>query len=509
MLKTIVVILNAVIGIKAPNTVISKNKLSCFLLSIFISSSIAASDLEVRLIEWSEGGNPYHYKVKLMVYWNNSWRNQKNYDAAWLFLKYTTPAYHRDNYRHAKLSAAGHRVLVNHIEGSPLPTLELPSDRVGLFIYPSSRYRGPVRWTIELSLDTAILNIQDFDASSRLMNAYGIEMVQIPQSPFTLGESDTAAAWRNAAFFLSDGNGRPGGLKKITSEEDPIIIGKQKGHLYYNSGFPKWQGDQKGIVPGSFPKGFNSFYMMKYETTQGQYVDFLNCISNYATIARTNFNSADYYTYRGSIRFEKEKYIAGSPNRPCNYLSWDDACAYADWACLRPMTELEYEKACRGSQQPIANEYPWNTNSKDQLMRWVNKQDELIWLNDLKEINLDDNNRDQYGASYYWVMDLAGSLFERVITIGDSTGRAFKGTHGDGNLTSGFASNTDWPKGSTETWGFGFRGGGHHEFGMKYNDINPHTRLAHRNFGAWSLGQRTLDYGCRLARTANPSTIIQ
>ena len=30
------------------------------------------------------------------------------------------------------------------------------------------------------------------------------------------------------------------------------------------------------------------------------------------------------------------------------YISWPDLLAYADWAALRPITELEYEKAARG-----------------------------------------------------------------------------------------------------------------------------------------------------------------
>ena len=30
------------------------------------------------------------------------------------------------------------------------------------------------------------------------------------------------------------------------------------------------------------------------------------------------------------------------------HISWSDMSAYLDWSGLRPMTELEYEKACRG-----------------------------------------------------------------------------------------------------------------------------------------------------------------
>lgn len=172
------------------------------------------------------------------------------------------------------------------------------------------------------------------------------------------------------------------------------------------------------------------------------------------------------------------------------------------------MTELEFEKACRGPSQPIPHEFPWNTNNKDKLQRVVHTNDELQLLNNLQESELNDSNRDQFGASYYWVMDLAGSLWERCVTIGDSVGRSFKGTHGDGMLAPhGFASNADWPKGSTETAGFGFRGGGYYEHHMQYGGFNPHSPIGYRNFGSWPGGARSLAYGSRFVRTALPSVI--
>ena len=34
-------------------------------------------------------------------------------------------------------------------------------------------------------------------------------------------------------------------------------------------------------------------------------------------------------------------------DRACNFLNWNDLAAYLQWAALRPMTELEFEKICR------------------------------------------------------------------------------------------------------------------------------------------------------------------
>ena len=147
---------------------------------------------------------------------------------------------------------------------------------------------------------------------------------------------------------------------------------------------------------------------------------------------RCNFGGKGYRDYRGTIGFDGEKYAAASPARPCNFLSWDDAMAFADWCALRPMTELEFEKACRGNRKPVANEFPWGKADKLRVERRVNADGDLAHLGGKPESELSAKTMAEFGASQYWVMDLAGSLWERCITVGDSTGRAFKGTHGDG-----------------------------------------------------------------------------
>ena len=54
-------------------------------------------------------------------------------------------------------------------------------------------------------------------------------------------------------------------------------------------------------------------------------------------------------------------YTARLPFRTCNFLSWQDGYAYAGWAGLRPMTELEFEKACRGPLNPVPHEHAWGS----------------------------------------------------------------------------------------------------------------------------------------------------
>jgi hypothetical protein len=55
-------------------------------------------------------------------------------------------------------------------------------------------------------------------------------------------------------------------------------------------------------------------------------------------------------------------------------------------------------------------------------------------------------------------MELSGNVWERPVTIGNVTGRAFTGTHGDGVLDSNGAANAaTWP--GTDAVGAGWRGG--------------------------------------------------
>jgi formylglycine-generating enzyme required for sulfatase activity len=268
-------------------------------------------------------------------------------------------------------------------------------------------------------------------------------MVYIPAGPFELGSADSLSV-RNFSFFQSDDNGRPLSSFPVRNEES-IQIGRGKDRIFYQVRDSIYQGDQRGVLPKAFPKGTTAFYMMKYELTQGQYAYFLNMLDKTGQQNRADTGTRDYLKRKGSIVYEDGVYRALWPNRPCNFISWDDACAFADFAGLRPFTEFEFEKAARGGGRPsLAAEFPWNTAGKDLLQRVTNKEGDYLMLNAMREDELSEETRALFGASYYWVMDLAGGVWERCITAGDSVGRKFSGTHGNGALSAGgFADNED------------------------------------------------------------------
>ncbi len=468
-------------------------KTTLFLLTLFLFSKISASDLSIKNVRSVDRNGMAGYPISVIfdIEWKNAWNNRKNRDAVWVFMKFNG---FWNN--HVKLVPNGHKVLQTRSGVSP--TIEVSPDSLGFFIYASEPYRGDVNFKLQIMIDTANQRI----SRNRLrgMTVHGVEMVYIPEGGFSVGSPDKDAIKR-AALYQSDANGESKGTYPIASEAE-IVVAPENNALYYWSETDLYNGDQKGPIPAEFPKGYNAFYIMKYELTQGQYAAFLNTLPGGWTYTRSPIAGRDYYKKRGGIRLEKEKYVADNPNRPMNFVSFTDGLAFTDWAALRPITELEYEKAARGPSKPIPAEFVWGTNNYDQLERYITPDSEIFFANGYDERQLSDDTRPIFGASYYWVMDLSGSVWEKVITVGNPIGRAFKGTHGDGQLSFGNATNEDWPSSDDEVGGFGYRGGGYYEIGTGYSDFNPHSPIGYRYYGAWSGGPRSIAYGYRAGRTA-------
>jgi len=466
------------------------------------ASSALGNDLRVETGSVERPANATGLRVTAKVNWKNAWRNARNHDAVWLFIKVRPGP--NATWRHARLAATPRGT------ASPI-TCEPSADRIGAFCRAAAgSFRGDIAGDVTLEIDTASLPNNVAASPTLEARVFGIEMVYIPDGPFSVGDHDTSSV-SHAAFYRSTANAGHGGPYRITSEAE-IRVAPEDGALYYRASTPQYQGDGLGPVPAEFPKGTRAFYIMKYELLQGQYADFLNFISHQAAAFRAPFGDVDYATERGTIHVEGRSYVAGKPNRPANFVSWDDGLAFADWAGLRPMTELEFTKAARGPVDPVPSDYPWGTNVAAGLLRRVGPDDDLVSSGAADESRLTDSTRQALGASYWWVMDLAGSVWERAVTIGHPRGRAFRGTHGDGTLRDyGLATNDDWPLGDNEAGGYGYRGGGYYErerertHDWTVRQLNPYSPVEWRNYGSWGGGPRSVAYGFRAVRTADPA----
>jgi formylglycine-generating enzyme required for sulfatase activity len=272
--------------------------------------------------------------------------------------------------------------------------------------------------------------------------------------------------------------------------------------------------DPEATLAAAFPKGFAAFYCMKYEITQGEYRDFLNtltrtqqntrtlCTLSIGTTSVTNryvMSNTSSISNRNGIRcdatisanqpivFYCDLNGNGIGNEaadgewiPCNWINMAHGSAYLDWAGLRPMTELEYEKACRGTQAPVLNEYAWGSTSITEATGISNGGANNETFSNAGANCAYNNNanvqgplrvgafaggattREQAGATYYGIMEMSGNLWEWVIGVAHANGRAFTGVHGNGRLSAdGIADQTSWPEliMSGSTGGSGRRGG--------------------------------------------------
>ena len=337
----------------------------------------------------------------------------------------------------------------------------------------------------------------------------------------------------------------------ITSE-DAITIGN-------NDATQLWGTDTtgnasigpRGTLPAKFPKGFQSFYIMKYELSQYMYKEFLNKLTRTQQVTRVSAtavgmfmsdnNTSTIPQFRNGIKVKEDSGSSlprvycndlvkdGSEGQnndgqhiACNYISFNDVKAFADWSGLRPFTELEYEKACRGALKPVANECAWGTADAIHAKGIANpgKEDEYA-TNPRANIAINDESgvqgpmrcgsfaylatsRKQAGATYYGVMEMSGNLSEYTYSVGLNNNRNFNGNiHGDGVIQANGDTDTkvaDWPnnaglKGSNWLYRTGPPGGYSHQYKAHHVSARNQTSQIHETTGRWNTS------GLRVART--------
>lgn len=247
---------------------------------------------------------------------------------------------------------------------------------------------------------------------------------------------------------------------------------------------------------------------MKYEITQAQYTAFLYKLTTTQSAARVSGTLTLRYAISGSFA----SYATSYPYVACNYLKWADVAAYLDWSGLRPITELEFEKAARGDISAVANEYAWGSTSATGATGISNPAlSNETPSNGSANCNFNNdsgvqgpmrsgcfgqgvNTRTATGSGYYGIMELSGNLYERTVTVGNTQGRDFTGLHGNGVLDAfGDADVSHWPAASGT--GMGFRGG-------SWKEAAALMRTSDRFYANNTNGDRSGNYGGRGCRTA-------
>ncbi|MGB2823334.1 MAG: SUMF1/EgtB/PvdO family nonheme iron enzyme [Phycisphaerae bacterium] len=344
--------------------------------------------------------------VRFDVAWDKSWRDKTNHDTAWVFFK--VKAENGTEWQHVRLAAD--KVLnptgYGQAEGGTRLDFIVPDGDdglTGLFVRQSAEGKGPVA-------ARGVTAVWDFTANEGVAKdkkvkvlAFGIEMVYVAEGPFYLG---SGGAELGGFYQYTDGSQHA--LPYKVTGPGAIPTGRQAGRLWARK---YAQPEDGGEIPASFPNGHAAFYCMKYHVTWAEYAGFLNTLGAVQAAAR--------------CPGERQRIIRSGQPPSCTYsaarsgaakgLSWADCAAWAAWAALRPMTELEWEKAIRGPREP--------------------KPDEV-------------------GPSYwsipfghwFWV-PLHDRDGERTVTVGNAEGRRFRGTHGRGTHGRGTPTlPADWPQ---------------------------------------------------------------
>lgn len=339
------------------------NKLLRAIIIVFISmfaTGIYANNISLSNFSLTGKNAAEHsIMVKFDISWENSWRTSAspfNWDAAWIFVKYRVGT---GMWRHAWLSNTGH---VNPT-GSSITTGLLRTDTaynstanpgMGVFIYRDADGTGTFTKTgVQLKWNYGSNGVPDNAIVD--FRVFAVEMVYVPFGSFYIGSGGTGGSEYQeiAPFYKYPTVTNP---YQVTSE-DSISVGASTGKLYYAAGGGN-SGDRKGPIPTKYPKGYNAYYCMKYEISQQEYCDFLNTIIfGYATVHYQGMVG----TARYNITLSNGIFSTTTPCVPANFMAWDDLSAYLDWSGLRPMTELEFEKSCRGTAYPIPFECAWGT----------------------------------------------------------------------------------------------------------------------------------------------------
>jgi len=474
-----------------------KTLISIIIIS-FVSFIINANNLIIENIEL-ENINSVEGSVNITfdIYWENSWKINEapaNWDAVWIFSKWKTSD--MEYWSHCTLSEQN-----QDYEYPEEADIDSNHDGVGFFIFKSNYSHGTNDWN-GIHLKWIFINDGLSINDSVSLKLFGIEMVYIPQNSFYVG--DASNIWQDGQFE----NGSTNNPFLIDSEDEITLGGGLEDNLNNINATGMDVADDfdyqtTQTLTATFPKGFDPFYCMKYELSQGFYVEFLNAL----TYDQSLLHRYGGTSYRYSISGSHPNYYASRPDRACNFLSWISCAAFTDWTGLRPMTELEFEKACRGTIYPSRDEYAWGNAIHT-------KSDSIFGFEDGTEttngnINIGPSpvyfsggdggygplrcgiyadatsSREEAGATYYGIMEMSGNLWERTVTVGNPEGRSFTGIHGDGELSeNGYGDVENWPgfiDGEiTASIGSGFRGGA-------FNYCPVRNRVSSR----WSINRTT------------------
>lgn len=434
------------------------------------ANNIRMADSKSSIVKVEESSSADSVWLSFFLQWDNSWRDDFNWDAAWIFFKYRKDS---GNWTHVFPAVSGHQINSGF---AYMPGMTAVNGSVlGLFIYRSGQASGntPVLECRVKCARSALGNLtpQDFNEAKAFIQLQAVEMVYVPCGSYYAGDEVSY-------LTLSDVNGKS------------VFIGSDnESRALYTSG-------TSGVtLSTSYPQGYTGFYIMKYEVSQEQYVRFLNTLTyaqqqervpgltsmtsgeyifgsrskadnrNGIIVAQVPGNNQAVYFACNLIQDENYSQNGDGKTIACNYMSPEDMMAYCCWAGLRPMSEMEYEKASRtrAPETAVPQAYAWGSTTITSASGVTNggyRNEQPTGGNANNKNSLgpvrcgsfakSTSTQESAGATFWGVMEMSGNLKEMCYNINYTNFSAT--TFGTGE----YAVNR-W---STNTAHLGVRGGG-------------------------------------------------
>ncbi|MBS1630019.1 MAG: hypothetical protein JST27_08155 [Bacteroidetes bacterium] len=428
-----------------------------------------ANNVQISNVSIINNG-PGTISVKFDLSWDHSWRTNvgpANYDGVWVFFKYKQAG---GNWKNIYLTGAnnvmpmGFDIYQNTVFNKP-----------GAMIFRDASNQGAGSVTVS-NVQLGVVSNLPYDIEVR---AFALEMVYVPSAgsrPFWGDGNGTTES--TYAFHYSDNTATTSSVVPMLADANSFDDGELEtdGIYVYSNDTIQLTNPLGSLDP--FPT-CKALWCMKYEISQAGYRDFLNTLDSLQQTSRVNVSvisvqgtaafGSSVALFRNFIEIDtpaslgkpavfgcdannNNVYNESSDGEyiSCNYLAWIDVAAYLDWSGLAPMSELQYERMCRGTSSAGANpailgEYAWgDTTLYDTLYTLSNsgaanevasnasssKGNALYSTTTNGKIArcgmfaTTTSNRRVSGASYYGIMEMSGGVFEYTVTIGGVAGRS-------------------------------------------------------------------------------------
>ncbi|MBM4164255.1 MAG: hypothetical protein FJ222_07430, partial [Lentisphaerae bacterium] len=314
--------------------------------------------------------------------WSGAWRHDVNHSALWVFFKVRLDG--TSEWKPVRLVAD--KVMnptgYGQETGVKLDVLVPDGDdgNYGAFVRLADHGMGTVKAT-GMTAIWDLTTMPEIKKDTRIaLKVYGLRMVYVAEGSFYLGTGgdETYAFYQyppekkqaaekeriggsNATMVVREAMESTADFPPYrVTNSTAIPTGKQLGKLWARGAEP----EDGGEIPATFPNGYKAFYMMDRPIPQAAFAYFLCWLPPemaerfmngdgmqgpggwFGRIYKTNDGTDNTYAFtHGRLK-----------SRSTWWLSWEAGATFAAWTGLRPMTELEHEKALRGPRYPVVNE---------------------------------------------------------------------------------------------------------------------------------------------------------